>query len=153
MIIYPRNLCLMLLLASYLVMFLLMPSSFAEVSENKILPPKNKHIRILAIDGGGIRGIIPALILKNLESRLKENRHLTDCFDIMTGTSTGGIIVLLLNTPGERGKPKYKADHILELYSKMGNKVFRNTLWQSVKSGAGWWGAKYSAHNLEQLLS
>ena len=151
MIIYLRNLCLTLL-AAYLSIVALIPSSFAETSEGNA-PQKNKHIRILSIDGGGIRGIIPALVLKNLESRLKKGRHLTDCFDIMTGTSTGGIIVLLLNTPDERGKPKYQADHILKLYLELGNKVFKNSIWQNVKSGAGWWGAKYSEKSLEQLLS
>ncbi len=46
-------------------------------------------IRILSIDGGGIRGIIPAMVLKAL---LPENRKAQDAFHLIAGTSTGGII-------------------------------------------------------------
>lgn len=130
------------------------PHLFAEAPNGyvEVKNLKKRHIRILSIDGGGIRGIIPALILKDLESRLKPGRHLTDCFDIMTGTSTGGIIVILLNTPNQNGKPKYNANHIIELYEKLGTEVFKNSIWQNIKTGAGWWGAKYSENNLESLL-
>lgn len=76
-----------------------------ELSDKTILgvsSSKNrKVIKILSIDGGGIRGIIPAFILKNLEGRLKIKK-LSECFDVMAGTSTGGIIVLLLNTPDRK---------------------------------------------------
>jgi patatin-like phospholipase/acyl hydrolase len=46
--------------------------------------------RVLAIDGGGIRGIIPALILVAIEDQTK--RSISDLFDMVAGTSTGGII-------------------------------------------------------------
>ena len=54
-----------------------------------------KKIRILSIDGGGIRGIIPGVILNYLEKRLQilDNSKLKigDYFDFIAGTSTGGI--------------------------------------------------------------
>ncbi|RYE14034.1 MAG: patatin, partial [Sphingobacteriaceae bacterium] len=81
-----------------------------------------------------------------------ENKHITDYFDIISGTSTGGIIALLLSTPDQDGKPKYNASDMLELYNKLGSKVFKRSIWQKAKTGWGWWGAKYSSDNLEELL-
>ncbi|WP_176691194.1 patatin-like phospholipase family protein, partial [Wolbachia pipientis] len=43
---------------------------------------------ILSVDGGGIRGIIPAIILAEIESRTK--KPISQIFDLMAGTSTGG---------------------------------------------------------------
>ena len=49
-------------------------------------------IKVLAIDGGGIWRIIPAIILSELQMRLGRNLH--EVFDLIAGTSTGGIIAL-----------------------------------------------------------
>ena len=49
-------------------------------------------MRVLAIDGGGIRGLIPALVLAELEDR--SGRPVFELFDLMAGTSTGGILVV-----------------------------------------------------------
>lgn len=57
---------------------------------------------ILSIDGGGIRGIIPAKVLLKLEELLRENgdnRPLYSHFDLIAGTSTGGIIAAALTSP------------------------------------------------------
>ena len=53
-------------------------------------------IKVLAIDGGGIRGIIPAMILAEIQTRL--GMDLFKAFDLITGTSTGGIIALGIGT-------------------------------------------------------
>ena len=45
---------------------------------------------ILAIDGGRIRGIIPALLLQEIEKRT--TLHISDLFDVIAGSSTGGIL-------------------------------------------------------------
>lgn len=112
---------------------------------------KKKLIKILAIDGGGIRGFIPALVLKNLEARLT-NKKLAECFDIMAGTSAGGLIVLLLNMPDGVGKPKYTAARIVDLYSEFGKSVFHQSLWHRIKSFNGWFEAKYISDDLDTLL-
>jgi hypothetical protein len=71
--------------------------------------------KILAIDGGGIRGVIPAYILKLLESQL--GKQIYECFDIIAGTSTGGIISLGLTTPiVSRGNRPYGAADLLNYY-------------------------------------
>ncbi|MBC7628274.1 patatin-like phospholipase family protein, partial [Ferruginibacter sp.] len=73
-----------------------------------------KKIRILSIDGGGVRGIIPGTILMELEKILQKmdnnsSSKLGDYFDMIAGTSTGGILSCLYLVPGENGKAKYSA--------------------------------------------
>jgi uncharacterized protein len=68
--------------------------------------------KVLSIDGGGIRGILPAMILAEIERR---TRKLTsELFDLVAGTSTGGILALGLTKPGQNGKPKYSAKKLIE---------------------------------------
>ncbi len=60
---------------------------------------------ILSIDGGGMRGVIPAVILKNIATRLEDagdRRPLYAHFDLIAGTSTGGLLALALAAPVER---------------------------------------------------
>ena len=75
-----------------------------------------KIFRILSIDGGGIRGIYPAYILRCIEERLKMN--LLDTFDMIAGTSTGSIVAAGVAT----GVP---AAEIVAMYKKHGAKIFR----------------------------
>jgi len=134
------------------IIFMLIFCCVSLSQETQAIPPKKKLIKILSIDGGGIRGIIPALILKNIESRLKKKKHLAECFDVMAGTSTGGIIVLLLNVPNHEGKPKFHASEVVELYRNFGPTVFYKSLWHSLITLNGWFGNKYSAKNLERNM-
>lgn len=60
---------------------------------------RTKEVFILSIDGGGIRGIIPVMVLQELERSLMKTRiksSLCDLFDLFAGTSTGGLISLAL---------------------------------------------------------
>ncbi|UBF28115.1 patatin-like phospholipase family protein [Kovacikia minuta CCNUW1] len=80
-------------------------------------PPKSGRYscKILAIDGGGIRGVIPAYILQLLEAQL--GKRIYECFDIIAGTSTGGIITLGLTSPiASKGNQPYFAADILNFY-------------------------------------
>ncbi|OKO83947.1 CBASS cGAMP-activated phospholipase [Bradyrhizobium sp. NAS96.2] len=79
--------------------------------------PADKPFRILSIDGGGIRGILPAAMLSEIEKRYLGARCVGDYFDLITGTSTGGIIALGLAI----GKT---AKAILDLYIEHGDRVF-----------------------------
>ncbi|TQE98700.1 MAG: patatin [Spiribacter salinus] len=56
--------------------------------------PSGRPFRILSIDGGGIKGILPATLLGELERRYLGNRSIGAHFDLIAGTSTGGIIAL-----------------------------------------------------------
>ena len=69
---------------------------------------------ILSVDGGGIRGIIPAIILAEIESRTK--KLISQIFDLMAGTSTGGIIVARLC---KSNKLQYSANDLVELLPRV----------------------------------
>ncbi|MGF1673571.1 MAG: patatin-like phospholipase family protein, partial [Rivularia sp. (in: cyanobacteria)] len=53
--------------------------------------------KILSIDGGGIRGIIPSIILKEIEQRTQ--KRIWQLFDLIAGTSTGGFLAMILTMP------------------------------------------------------
>lgn len=125
--------------------------SFLKKSPRKTIS-KKKLVKILSVDGGGIRGIIPALILQEIEKKLKRKKPLTECFDLMSGTSTGGIIILLLNTPNANKKSKYSASDVVQLYQNLGSSVFNQSWGQYLSSLNGWFSEKYSSDNLKMNL-
>src|SRR5438309_1904674 len=90
-----------------------------------------KKIKILSIDGGGIRGIIPGVILTYLEKRLQvltgTEQKIGDYFDLVACTSTGGILTCLYLMPGADGKAKYSAQDAVQLYLKEGQQIFSKT--------------------------
>ena len=106
--------------------------------------------KVLSIDGGGIRGIIPATILAEIEQRT--SRPTASLFDLMAGTSTGGIISLALSRDGGGGVPKYRALDLLDLYVNRGPEIFSRSFWQGVSSVAGLTEEKYSQRPLEGIL-
>lgn len=82
-------------------------------------------MKILSIDGGGIRGVIPCVILKAIENQAKSN--VCELFDLVAGTSTGGLIALGLTKPGSGGylpEPEFDANEMLQFYKEHGNKIF-----------------------------
>lgn len=105
--------------------------------------------KVLAVDGGGIRGIIPALVLAEIEIRTK--RPISDLFDLVAGTSTGGIIALGLVKPGADGKVEKSAADIVNIYRQTGTKIFPQTFLQGLHVGLVR-GAKYAAAGLESVV-
>ncbi len=79
--------------------------------------PDDRTFRILSLDGGGIKGIFPAGILAYLEENCLNGKPIGDFFDLVAGTSTGGIIALGLGA----GLP---ARYLLDLYVNEGFRVF-----------------------------
>nr|ABK24809.1 unknown [Picea sitchensis] len=75
---------------------------------------------LLSIDGGGVRGIIPATILQFLEKKLQEfdgpDARIADYFDIIAGTSTGGLITAMLTAPNDKKRPLFAAKDITPFY-------------------------------------
>ncbi|CAK8568259.1 unnamed protein product [Lathyrus sativus] len=87
----------------------------------QIQPPTYGNlVTILSIDGGGIRGLIPATILEYLESELQEldgeSARLADYFDVITGTSTGGLVTAMLTAPNDKQRPLFAAKDIKPFY-------------------------------------
>lgn len=107
--------------------------------------------KVLSIDGGGIRGIIPAVILGEIE-RLA-GKPCCELFDLIVGTSTGGILALGLTLSDGTGKPKYSADDLLHFYLENGEKIFSRTVLDRIRSGDGWLDEKYPAAGIEGVLA
>lgn len=84
--------------------------------------PETNYRLILSIDGGGIKGTIPAYFLYQLEE-LSQCR-IVDKFDMMFGTSTGGIIINGLTTKNDEGEYKLSAKDVLDLYMDNADKIF-----------------------------
>jgi len=115
-----------------------------------------KKVTILSIDGGGIRGILPGVILAHIESRLKtlqgDQVRLSDYFDLMAGTSTGGILTSIYLAPGKDGRPLFTAQEAVDLYLERGHEIFDVSFWHKVRSGFSLADEKYSADHLEESL-
>lgn len=86
--------------------------------------PKDKPFRILSIDGGGICGILPASILAELERRYLDGESAAGHFDMIAGTSTGGIIALALGIG-------MTAAEIRDVYIERGGLIFPRGSWLS----------------------
>jgi uncharacterized protein len=86
--------------------------------------------KVLSIDGGGIRGIIPAMVLNYIENRT--GRRIAEMFDLIAGTSTGGILALGLtrrNSDSEiNNEPEYTAEELVNFYYKFGRKIFTENM-------------------------
>lgn len=97
--------------------------------------------RILSIDGGGIKGVFPISFLATLEQAT--SGRIVDHFDLITGTSTGGIIALGLGLG-------YSAAEVLEFYEQLGPQVFAGSrLVRAVR----WMGfSKYDSGPLKRAL-
>jgi len=84
-------------------------------------------MRIISIDGGGIRGIIAARILAAIEARAR--RPIGRSADLIAGTSTGGLLALALALPGdhnsELGIGPPSAEALCDVYMRMGGEIFR----------------------------
>jgi patatin-like phospholipase/acyl hydrolase len=81
-----------------------------------------RTVRVLCIDGGGMRGIVPASFIDVLETM--SGKPVTELFDLFVGSSTGALLALGLNVPDEKGKQKYSARDIIKLYDDCGPIIF-----------------------------
>ncbi|KAH7569697.1 hypothetical protein JRO89_XS06G0246600 [Xanthoceras sorbifolium] len=91
---------------------------------------KGKNITVLSIDGGGVRGIIPATLLAFLESKFQDmdgpSARIADYFDVVAGTSTGGLITTMLTAPDSKNhtRPIYAAKDINDFYFEHCPQIF-----------------------------
>ena len=109
-------------------------------------PPR----RVLSIDGGGIRGIIPAMVVAHIERKLSQPAH--EIFDLLVGTSTGGILALGLSRPGESRPAQFSARRVVKLYEEQGANIFEYSLWRKLRTVGGILDEAYSHEVLESIL-
>jgi uncharacterized protein len=105
---------------------------------------------VLSIDGGGIRGIIPAMVLAEFERRA--GRPIAEMFDLIAGTSTGGIIAIGLTRPGADGRPRWSAQQLVDLYLERGPRIFDPDLVHSIKTLYGMINERYDTRGLDEVL-
>jgi len=119
---------------------------------SRSLPSKEgqETIRVLAIEGGGIYGILPAHVMCYLEE--KTGKRATELFDVMMGTSTGAILNVILNIPNEKGAPKYTAKEALDLYNTEAVDIFYSPWYHRILTLNGLIGAKYKTKERYDLL-
>jgi patatin-like phospholipase/acyl hydrolase len=81
---------------------------------------------IVAIDGGGIRGLIPLCILNRIAEGLLSARGLSlhERIDLVAGTSTGAIISAALILKNENEEAAYASSDLIELYKHRGHQIF-----------------------------
>ena len=106
--------------------------------------------RILSIDGGGIRGIIPAVVLAHLEHQTR--KPISELFDLVVGTSTGGILACALTRAGALRRPLYTAHDLVDLYRERGHDVFNGSVWQRISTLGGVLDEMYDHEGLEGVL-
>ncbi|KAH8965874.1 hypothetical protein BDL97_04G139300 [Sphagnum fallax] len=135
------------------------------MAENfKAAQPKGstgKRLTILSIDGGGVRGIIPAVQLTELEKKLQEldgpDSRVVDYFDLVAGTSTGSLVASLVTVPdpNKPTRPRFSAAEFTEIYINNAPTIFPPStgpfgqLWKTIVS---LFGPKYSGKGLESVL-
>lgn len=91
------------------------------------LPQKKsqKTVRVLSLDGGGIKSIITLKILDYVET--KTGKRTTELFDLISGTSSGGLVSLYFSIPDENNpsKSKYSAAEIIKLVEEDSQTIFK----------------------------
>jgi patatin-like phospholipase/acyl hydrolase len=103
------------------------------------------RVRLLAIDGGGIRGLIPALVLAEIERRC--GRPAGQLFDLVAGTSTGAIIACALTRPDP-----LPAAEIARIYVEEGPEIFDPSLLKTITSAGGYLDERYDDAGLVASL-
>lgn len=98
---------------------------------------------MLSLDGGGLKGIFTAAFLAAWERTT--GRPVVDNFDLIAGSSTGGIIALALGLG-------YRAQQIFELYRTNGEEIFPREVFPGVGAAKQAFGSRYSAKNLRRVL-
>ncbi|KFK30335.1 hypothetical protein AALP_AA7G248500 [Arabis alpina] len=123
-------------------------------------PACGNLVTILSLDGGGVRGIIAGVILDYLEKQLQEldgkDVRLADYFDVVAGTSTGGLMTAMLTVPDKTGRPHFAAKDIVPFYLEHSPKIFPQPTGLSAllpKLPKLLSGPKYSGKYLRKLLS
>lgn len=106
--------------------------------------------RILSIDGGGIRGVIPAVVLAELEEQCEAPVH--ELFDMVAGTSTGALIALGLTVPPFDGEAPLEARELVDFYNNEGREVFQAPITHKIASMGLLTGPRYPDAPLESVL-
>ena len=115
-----------------------------------------KTVKILSIDGGGLRGIVPVRILQKLEQ--ETGKKVYEMFDMIAGTSTGGLIAsfLTLKDPKKPNLPLYGLETLAEVYTTKGNVIFpmaSNRLTKWLRAIRSYFRPQFSSTGINEVLN
>lgn len=120
---------------------------------------KRNVVTVLSIDGGGVRGIIPGVFIACLESKLQEldgpDARIADYFDIIAGTSTGGLLTTMITAPNKQNRPMYAGSELVNFYLTESPKIFpqKSKLRMLRESLASLLGPKYDGKYLRSMTN
>lgn len=113
-----------------------------------------KKFRILSIDGGGLRGVVPLTILKKVEAMT--GKRITENFDLIAGTSTGGLIACAISVKDIQNdtQPLYTLDKILNVYVERGKEIFpkKGRLSSSFSKVTDMFSPRYGTEGIERVF-
>jgi len=107
--------------------------------------------KVLSLDGGGIRGIIPAIILKEIEKRTQ--KRIWELFDLIAGTSTGGFLAMILTIPNpdNPNTARYSMEEIINMYREDGKHIFHEPFLESLTDADDLLRPKYPSDGREKV--
>lgn len=118
---------------------------------------EDRKLKILSIDGGGLRGIVPLQVIKKIENIT--GRPIHKSFDLIAGTSTGGLIACALTlqdyTTLELDHRKYSIEDIEKIYVEKGSIIFplnTNIFIKIYKFFTKWFRPEFDIKNLNSIL-
>ena len=109
-------------------------------------------LKVLSIDGGGIRGIVPGTIM--VEAEREFGIRVADYFDLIAGTSTGGILTCAYLCPSDADptQPKFTAEEVVGLYFNKGKQIFDDPFMHKLRSIWGIISAKFPERGIDEAL-
>ncbi|XBI41498.1 hypothetical protein VPH35_125957 [Triticum aestivum] len=111
-------------------------------------PRHGRLVTVLSIDDGGVRGIIPGTILAFLEKKLQDRGY----FDVVAGTSTGGLVAAMLTAPNAEGRPLFAAKDINKFYLEHCPNTFPAVCKGPLGLFKSMMGPKYNGQHLHSIL-
>ncbi|HAU29304.1 MAG TPA: hypothetical protein DCW68_04235 [Rhodospirillaceae bacterium] len=121
-----------------------------ELQNKSVIADEDRRLqRVLVLPGGGVRGIVMLEQLVALEEKL--GKPICKCFDLIAGTSTGGIIGLALARPDPNnpGEPMYTAKNILDFYVRKIPEIMPPPWFESMNNVRMAYGPKFSREGMD----
>ncbi|WP_444884356.1 patatin-like phospholipase family protein [Microbulbifer sp. PSTR4-B] len=126
-----------------------------ERSESLDYLKEKDTIKILIVDGGGVRGLIPLYVLNYIENKL--NKPISEVFDVYSGVSSGAIVASGINIP-EKFIPKNYTGHdsateyLIQLYKEESDYLFSSPWYHDLLTGWGLFSPSFMGERLHRVL-
>ena len=128
------------------------PSPERQVSQLPAARPREtgKYVRVLAVDGGGMRSLLALKCLEYLEKR--SGRPVCELFDVMVGTSSGAFVVAALSVPLDHDTPRFTAAELIKEFPGLWAKTLKTPLIHPLLSLEGRTAPKYLTRTRQKVF-